>query len=148
MANTIYYDRLTNNLISGTDVTQVTITTTYPKAYRLNDHAIIRCYIYSDASTSTVANLTGYTFTAKIGVVGSTALIDIPAGQFNVGADWSLIDATTGKICFNFDTNNAAIDTALGSLDSKTLVCNINGAISGVDDTIAQFYINIINVPE
>jgi len=147
---TVYYDQKQNYLIDGSNVAGAFRTTTNPKIFRNNEHYIIRGYIYSDASTTTAADLSGIsTWSAKIGTAGSTALITVANAEFNQVADWSLANAAAGQICFNCNTAGSAIDTALGSLSSKQYLCHIIGEDGDGDDrTIAQFDITLTNTPD
>ena len=146
----VYYDQKTNNLINSSNVAGANLTTIYPKIFRLNEHAIIRNYIYSDASTETQANLAGLSFTAKIGSRGSSALItNSNAASFNLTSDWASANVNSGHICFSVNTAGTAIDTALGTLDSKQYSCHILGTDGDGDDrTVAQYYITLVNVPD
>jgi len=145
----VYYDQLTNQLIDGTNVSSVISTNTYAKLFRNNEHVIIRANVYSDASTSTFANLAGLTLSAKIGTVGTTALMTANNASFNQTADWSMANASAGKICFYVNTSGTAVDTALGTVEFKNYACNINGNdISGDDITVAQFNIQLKNTPD
>lgn len=149
-SQTFYYDQLNNRLIDGSNVSAVIATTAYPKIYRNNEHFIVRGYVYSDASTSTKANLASLTMSVKIGTVGSTALLTANSASCNQTADWpTSVNVSSGQICFWVNTAGSAVDTALGSLDSKTYACNINGNDSDGDDrTIAQLNIVLQNTPD
>jgi len=146
----IYYDQATNNLISGSNVAGVNITTTYPRIFRHNEHSIIRNNIYSDASTTTQANLAGLTWSVKIGQRGETALItNSNSASFNLTSDWASANVNAGTICFSVNTAGSIIDTALASSDSKQYSCHIMGQDSDGDDrTVAQYQITLVNTPD
>ena len=146
----VYYDQLTNNLISGNNVAGVNITTIYPRIFRHNEHSVIRNHVYSDASTSTLANLEALTWSVKIGARGETALItNSNSASFNLTADWAAANVSAGAICFSINTAGSAIDTALGTTDSKQYSCHIMGQDSvGDDRTVAQYQVTIVNTPD
>lgn len=144
-----YYDQLTNEAIDGSNVAAVATATEQPEFFRNNEHFIFRGYVYSDASTSTKANLSSLTMSVKIGSLGSAALMTANSASCNQSADWSNVNVAGGQICFWVNSCGSAIDTALGTTDSKQLYCNINGLDSSSDDrTIAQFAVKLMNTPD
>lgn len=146
---TVYYDQLQDGLISSTNTSAATLTSTYPELFRNNEHFIVRANVYSDASASTMADCSALTLTAKIGTAGSAALISVASAAFNSASDWGAVSPANGKICFYCNTCGSAIDTALGSLGQKQYVCHINGNDGDSDDrTVAQFPIILVNTPE
>lgn len=148
-STTFYFDQVTDQLIKSTNVAAVILNGTLPKIYRMNEHQIVRAYIYSDASTETKANLSGLTMSAKIGAYGTTALITANSASFNLTDDWALANVAAGQICFFINTCSAAVGTDIGTAGSKQYVCNINGNDSDGDDrTISQVSITLMNVPE
>lgn len=147
IVQTVTYDQATNQLIDSSNVSAVILTTTYPQIFRDNEHAIIRATIYSDASQSQLADLSGMTFSACIGSPGATGVIAVDNAAFNQVADWATVNPATGKICFYIDTSTAAVDTALGTYDFKTYLCHIM-ATDGDDRTVALFNLRLINTCE
>ena len=150
LSSEFYYDQYTSKLISSSNVAGVITSTAYPKVFRNNEHAILRGYVYSDASTETRANLAGLSWSAKIGDVGDTALItNSNNASFNLTEDWAQANVSSGATCFAINTAGTAVDSALGSLPSKVYACNINGNDSDGDDrTVAQFNIILTNTPD
>lgn len=148
-ASTVYYDQTKNQLIDSANVSAVVVSTAYPKMYRYNEHAILRANIYSDASASTAANLSGLTMTVKIGTPGSAAILSANSASCNQVADWASVDLNTGKVCFWVNTASTALGTALGSLEFKNYACHLIGEDTSADDrTIAMFNVSVMNTPE
>jgi len=147
---TFYYDQLTNRLINSSNVAGVQTTTIYPKIFRNNEGVVIKAHIYSDASTTTQTNLSGLTWSAKIGDVGESAIItNSNSASFNLTEDWADANVAAGKICFAVNTSGSAIDTDLGTLESKRYTCHIGGNDTEGDDcTVAQVYITLVNTPD
>ena len=144
-----YYDQVENIVIDGSNVSSVATAPEQPTFFRNNEHFIFRGHIYSNASTSTKANLSSLTLSAKIGALGATALMVSNSASFNQSADWSSANAAAGDICFWVNSSSSAIDTALGSSDSKQYYCNINGEdVSNDDRTVAQFAVILMNTPD
>lgn len=147
---TLYYDQLTDQLIDSSNVAAVTSLATIPEFFRNNEHTIFRLYVYSDASTSTESNLsTIASYSGKIGKLGSTALMTAANATFNLAADWASADVAHGKICFWINSGGTAIDTDLGTVESKQYYCSIVGTDADSDDrTIVQFAVQLNNTPD
>lgn len=146
---TYAYDQATNNLIDASNVAAVTVLSAELKIFRGDEHFILRGNVYSDASTSSAANLSGLTFSSKIGSLGTTAIISCDSSGFNNVEDWSLVNVSSGSICFVINSAGSIIDTDLGTKLSKTYYCHIQGKDGDGDDrTIALFPVTILNTPD
>ena len=144
-----YYDQLTNQVIDSSNVSAVATVQEYPTFFRNNEHFIFRGYIYTDASNSIKANVATLAMSVKIGVLGSAAYMTANTASCNKVADWASVNTSAGQICFWVNSSGTVIDTAMGSTESKTLFCNINGLDTDSDDrTIAQFPCILKNTPD
>jgi hypothetical protein len=148
ISKTIYYDQETNALIDGNSVSSVQ-SGIIPQIYRGDEHVILKMYIYSDASTSTVSNCAGLTYSLKVGEPGKTAVItNSNSASFNLASDWSANNASAGMICTYVNTAGSAVTTDISTNIYKTYYVYIRGTDTDSDDrTICEYPIIINNIP-